>query len=120
MVTAGANGFVQLWNFPAVIDNPRYPPEAPERVVLGHDLPINAVAFNATSSLLVTASADASIRLWKLTFDELSAGADSHTRSERRAAMIELGCSAVSRNLSAAEWSEYMGDMTPHQTCHLP
>jgi WD40 repeat protein len=120
MVTAGANGFVQLWNFQKVTNDLQDHPEAPERVVLGHDLPINAVAFNTASSLLVTASADASIRLWKLTFGTIPDTAGGSARGTRRQTMIDLGCSAVSRNLSDAEWSEYMDDLSRHQTCRLP
>ncbi|MCG8606268.1 WD40 repeat domain-containing protein, partial [bacterium] len=117
--------------------------------LLGHSGPVNSVAFSADGSKLTSGSSDKSIRLWDLANPDrdpillqdhqwwvwsvamhprggmlVSGSADKTLRfwniSSRD--LADRVCSAVERNLSQSEWSNFIGgDVDYVKTCpNLP
>jgi hypothetical protein len=59
------------------------------------------VAFNQSGSRLITSGHDYGISLWQTDTSEL----------------LALVCATLSRNLSQAEWTDYLGDRPYRKTC---
>jgi WD40 repeat protein len=90
LASAGFDKTVRLW-------------DAANGVALGraqHDAPVLALAFSADDRYLASASGNAAaVSLW------------------RPEDLVALGCGHVSRNLSADEWDEHLGDEPYRKTC---
>ena len=143
LVSGGYRPPMRLWRLPEGGARPE-----PERVLRGHEGPVNAVAFSADGALLASGSADHSVQLWNV--DRLdrspillqdhtawvwsvafspdgarlsSGSADGSVRiwnikPERLAAQV---CSAVDgRELDAGEWSQFVGADFPYERDYQP
>jgi WD40 repeat protein len=90
LASAGFDKTVRLW-------------DAANGTALGrvqHDAPVLALAFGADDRYLASASGNsAAVSLW------------------RPEDLVALGCGHVSRNLSADEWDEHLGDEPYRKTC---
>ena len=64
-----------------------------------HDDIVQSVAFSPDGKFVVSGSADGIVRVWLWSPEDLIADA----------------CSRVTRNLSRAEWEQYIGDALPYQ-----
>ncbi len=93
LATAGAAGDTRIWDLSA---------ENLTAVVLeGHEGEIHAVAFDAGSRWLFTAGGDGAVRRWRLRLEEL----------------MDLACRTAGRNLTAEEWTQYLGGERYRTTC---
>ena len=81
-------------------------PAAPPKVITGHEASVLGVAFSPDGRTLASASADGTIRHVIVSAEELS----------------ELVCRTVLRNLTLAEWRQFVGAETAYErTCpNLP
>ncbi len=79
-------------------------PGAEPVVLRGHEDWVRSVAFSPDGERLASGSSDQTIRLWQL-LDQL----------------VEIGCQQVRRNLTWAEWQQYLPGEPYRQTCpNLP
>ncbi|HII06471.1 MAG TPA: hypothetical protein HA349_03920 [Methanotrichaceae archaeon] len=70
---------------------------------LEHDDDVNRIAFSPDGTTLTTASDDHTARIWHLQSEDL----------------IFEAVSCLSRNLTAEEWRQYLGDEPYRETCDL-
>ncbi len=97
LATGSADQTVHLWN----LQNLNQPPV----VLTGHAGPISSVAFSPDGQLLASGSRDQTARLWTVSLDTLAA----------------LACQQLRRNLTRAEWDQYLPGEDYRQTCpNLP
>ncbi len=97
LASAGADQTVRLWNLADLSQTPA--------VLTGHLGPVSSVDFSPDGQLLVTASRDQTARVWIVAVDTLAA----------------LACQQVRRNLTLAEWEQYLPGEDYRQTCpNLP
>ncbi len=77
------------------------------RKLEGHTGPVRSVAWNPDGQRLASGSVDKTIRLWNLT-----------TAVEAVELLRERACRSANRNLTRAEWAQYIGDIEPYRaTC---
>jgi WD40 repeat protein len=88
------NNVARLWNL--------HKREAAPIVLRGHDGPVFTVAFSPDGQRLATGSYDQTIRLWQA----------------RTADLADQVCERVWRNLTLAEWRQFIGADLPYErTC---
>jgi WD40 repeat protein len=90
-----------LDNTPRVWDLTASDPAAAPTVLRGHEDWITSVAISPDSHWLVTGSSDDTARLWNLRLDEL----------------IDRACRTAGRNLTRAEWEQYLPGQVYRKTC---
>jgi len=88
----------------------------PGAVLTGHTGPVTSVTFGP-SGALASASADGTARLWQLG-EARAAGALQDDPGIDTAALADLVCQVVGRNLSPQEWSDFVGQGVAYRrTC---
>ncbi len=139
-----SDGRIELYDFDRQAGN-----VPAQTALLGHVGPVNSLAFSADGTKIVSGSSDKSIKVWDLTNSDLdpvnlrdhqswvwavalspdsdtviSGSADKTLRvwnvSTRN--LADRVCDSVTRNLSRAEWDEFIGeDLEYVRTCpNLP
>ncbi len=98
LASAGADHTVRLWDVPT-----RQPLGLP---LEDHTGWVSAVAFSPRGERLASAGEDGTVRLW----DPILWTDDVHALTDRV-------CGAIQRNLTHAEWAEFLPDRPYHQTC---
>jgi WD40 repeat protein len=91
LATASADKTARLWEVASGKELARLP----------HEASVYHVAFSPDGSRLATASADKTARLWVWRPED----------------MIATTCSRLNRNLTRAEWRQYLGNELYHKTC---
>jgi len=96
LVTGSEDGTVRVWQTAT----------GEEVARLQHDGPVNAVAFSPDGQWVISGSSDGTIRVWLWRLEDLIAEA----------------CRRLPRNLTHAEWQQYIGSGIPYDaTCsNLP
>ncbi len=100
LVSGSADQTIRLWdlNSPRLASIP----------LIGHVTSVKTVTFSPDGTTL--ASASEVVRLWNLTQTPLEAS--------NLSVQEDLACQKVQRNLTQAEWRQYLGDVEPYrQTC---
>ncbi len=100
LASAGVDASVRLWNVAA-----RSPAGAP---LMGASGPLTAVAFSPDGRTLATASADQTVTLWQVSDSLLSLASEDPT---------ERACRLAGRNLTHAEWNQYLTGQAYRTTC---
>jgi WD40 repeat protein len=98
LASAGADRTVRLWDVAT-----RQPLGAP---LEGHTGWVSAVALSPDGTQLASAGEDRTIRLW-----------DALLWSDDRTALERRICGALQRNLTRAEWTEFLPDQPYRETC---
>jgi WD40 repeat protein len=70
-------------------------------ILRGHEDNLTSLTFSPDGHWLVTGSADATVRVWTMDVN----------------ALAELACQIAGRNLTQAEWAQYLPGTPYHQTC---
>ena len=132
LAAAGKDGLVHVWVIASMAEVER----------LKQDGPVTSLAFMANGQYLVSGSQDHTARVWEVSsgrevsrarFDQpvsavafspdgqwIVSGAqngDMRVWLWRDADLIQLACARLERNLSLAEWKEYMGERAYQSTC---
>ena len=97
LVVGDEQGNTRLWNL-IDLDTNTKPTILPGHFT-GLGLGVSSVAIDNNSRWLATTGEDGSTRLWQLKSEEL----------------IETACKTAGRNLTRAEWDQYIGDALPYQ-----
>lgn len=66
LVTGGRDALVRLWNVSQVLQEGTISQESALVTLTGHEKPVLSAAFNASGTLLATASGDNTVRLWSV------------------------------------------------------
>jgi hypothetical protein len=93
LASGGLDGTVRLWD--VATHQPLGQP------FTEHSGAVNSVAFNPDGQTLASGSNDSTILFWEVGFAALQARA----------------CAYAGRNLSRAEWAQYLPDLPYHVTC---
>ena len=138
--TGGLDNVIRLWHL--------VEPTAPPRILRGHSAWITDLAMSADGRWLASGSFDHTVRLWDLPNPEigavvlsghtgsiqeitispdsrwlLSASADGTAQiwPLRTEELIQMACATAGRNLTRAEWEQYLANNQYHATCdNLP
>lgn len=98
LVTGSEDKTARLWDLSAK------DPASSAIVLRGHKDPLTALVISPDSGWLVTVSWDGTARLWDLRLDRL----------------VDLACRTAGRNLTKAEWEQYLGSQPYQRTCSEP
>ncbi len=93
LATGGEDNTARLWDLTDL--------GAAPVVLRGHERSVRTVVFSPDGHALVTGSDDGTARLWNLHLDEL----------------IDLACRVAGRNLSQAEWEQFLPGQAYRKTC---
>jgi tetratricopeptide (TPR) repeat protein len=93
LATASADGIAHVWDVERAIRIAR----------VEHDSSVHDVKFTSDSHHLITASADGTVRMWLWRPEDL----------------VNEACARLSRNLTAEEWAQYLGDEAYRRTCSV-
>jgi WD40 repeat protein len=66
LVTGGRDALVRLWNVSQVLQEGTISQENALVTLTGHEKPVLSATFNASGTLLATASGDNTVRLWSV------------------------------------------------------
>ncbi|MBK9049728.1 MAG: WD40 repeat domain-containing protein [Chloroflexi bacterium] len=104
-----STGAIRMWDFPRFLLNPGLA----DASLNGHQSLVLALAVSANGRWLASATASGEIRLWQL---QTTNGADLDY-----AGLLAQACQMVGRNLSQAEWADYLPGQLYQPTCaNLP
>jgi len=95
LATGSDDSTARLWDLTA------FDPAADPIVLRGHEDAILDIAISPDSHWLATGSRDSTARLWNLRLDEL----------------VDLACRIAGRNLTRAEWNQYLPGQAYRKTC---
>lgn len=140
LASGSRDGVIRIWNIDDAKNNPR--------VLRGHEDYVNTLIFKPDDSRLASGSDDGTIRIWNVndrgnesiilrahegrivTLEYspdgtrlVSASKDGTVRIWRTNVqeIIDIACGVAGRNLTQAEWNQYIGDEPYRQTCdHFP
>ncbi len=104
LVSTSADGTLRRWR----VADPDWPPD----VYAGHFDAVTGATLLDDGDRLASAGKDGTLRVWRA--ERPAIGADEEAGAEALTAAL---CAASWRNLSAAEWSEYIGDEDYAPTC---
>ena len=94
LASGGADGSIVLWDVKA--------PQRLDEPLRGHTEAVTSLAFNQDATILASASWDGTTALWNTSL----------------ASWRQRGCALANRNLSQAEWKQFIGLDRPYQrTC---
>ncbi|MBI2976920.1 MAG: WD40 repeat domain-containing protein [Chloroflexi bacterium] len=93
-------------------------PALPESPLVGHAAPVTSVAFSADGEVLASGSADTTVILWDAWPTAAMNNPDPLTLDAATIqAWLTRACRIANRNLTHAEWAQYMGDEPYRKTC---
>lgn len=93
LATGSPNGIIYLWDLKQQTVQPIK--------LFGHTDTVTYLTFSQDNRWLASGSADTTARLWPVSIDKL----------------FEQGCRTVGRNLTSAEWAQYLGQRKYRRTC---
>jgi WD40 repeat protein len=99
LASASADHTVRLWDASSQKLN---------SLLIGHDDQVLAVAFSPDGKSLASGSADHTIALWQVA---------SRLVGESSQDWLARACELAGRNLTRAEWGQYLPDQAYHKTC---
>jgi WD40 repeat protein len=92
IVTASGDGTARMWDAESGTELTK---------LAGHQAEVRHAAWDRTGQRVVTASFDGTARVFYVGFED----------------MLTFACEQADRNLSPAEWQQYMGDEPYRETC---